>query len=76
MQTTKDIISFLGSAEMAQALGCSESAIKITVTRQQFPASWYPVVKSLMAERDRDVPEALFNWKSRDAPTPEQGKAA
>lgn len=63
MEHARNIISSLGSREVAERLGVKLPAISNAVSSGQFPAAWYRELRNLGQEKGVVVPDRLFNWR-------------
>jgi hypothetical protein len=64
MVDIKQIIEQIGTVALANALGCSASAVNIAAQRGYFPASWYPTVQKIAFKQlGHPVPLRFFNWR-------------
>lgn len=55
------IISTLGRAEIALAVGRSEASVKLAITKGMSP-SWYSVVEEMCAQVGIACPRGAFNF--------------
>ena len=64
MDKAKHIADQLGQAKIALALGVGVTAVNNAVSREYFPATWYPVIRDMCRKAGLDCPESAFNFKS------------
>lgn len=64
MTKAKHIADQLGQAKIALALGVGVTAVNNAVSREYFPATWYPVIRDMCREAGQECPESAFNFKS------------
>lgn len=63
MEHAKNIAAQLGQKQIALALGVGATAVNNAVVRGVFPATWFPVIRTMCVSEGIDCPEAAFNFK-------------
>jgi len=63
-ETVISIVKAIGSAEIQQALEVTSHSVRHARCVGRFPASWFPVIRTLCAGRGIDCPEGVFNWRN------------
>lgn len=64
MKSHQHIAKALGQKPLADALGVGVTAVNNSLSRDHFPAAWYPVIRDLCTEKGVECPEEAFNFKS------------
>lgn len=59
-----EILDQIRADDLKHALGVKDRSLRLVRERDVFPASWYPVVKSLCAEGGIECRLEAFNFKS------------
>ncbi|PHR61799.1 MAG: hypothetical protein COA43_01115 [Robiginitomaculum sp.] len=61
--TIEDAIEKLGRENIISGTGLTTRSVSVAKTDSAFPASWYPIIKRLAAEKGLDVSDGLFKFK-------------
>lgn len=62
----RKIIKKLGVAEIAGACGVTESSVRSAFTKNEFPASWYAVLKMVCEGSGIECDTKFFAFKSKE----------
>jgi len=67
-EAVKSITDELGADAMCARLGVTEHSIRHARHTGAFPASWFPIVKTMAEDAGLQCPMEVFNWKSPVGP--------